>query len=150
MCFETGAPPEEWGLRRRIWDFQIISGYWTLYPVKVFIIPRFVAKSTTFWYGHESTRHLGISDCGLRIADLKARSQEPESRMQEKSNQDSLHLSSRLFEPQNIEQGISNIEVITSAFCGSLFCCYIQYFKPSAVCRLTSDLRLLFISVPSA
>jgi hypothetical protein len=28
-------------------------------------------------------------------------------------------------EPQNIEQGISNIEVITSSFCGSLFCCSI-------------------------
>jgi len=29
------------------------------------------------------------------------------------------------FEPQNIEQEISNIEVITSLFCGSLFCCSI-------------------------
>jgi hypothetical protein len=47
------------------------------------------------------------------------RSQEPESRIQEKTNQDSLHLNCRLFEPQNIEQGISNIEVITSSFCDS-------------------------------
>jgi len=27
----------------------------------------------------------------------------------------------KFFKPQNIEQGISNIEVITSSFCGSLF-----------------------------
>jgi hypothetical protein len=53
----------------------------------------------------------------------KPSSQEPESRIQEKTNQNSLNLSCRLFEPQNIEQGISNIEVITSSFCGSLFCC---------------------------
>jgi len=29
------------------------------------------------------------------------------------------------FKPQNIEQGMSSIEVITSLFCGSLFCCSI-------------------------
>ena len=34
----------------------------------------------------------------------------------------------RYFEPQNIEQGISNIEVIITHFCGSLFCCSILSF----------------------
>jgi hypothetical protein len=30
-----------------------------------------------------------------------------------------------ILEPQNIEQGILNIEVIITHFCGSLFCCSI-------------------------
>ena len=36
-----------------------------------------------------------------------------------------LPLCYRLSEPQNVEQGISNIKGITSSFCGSLFCCSI-------------------------
>ena len=51
------------------------------------------------------------------------RRQESGYTIEEKTNEDSFYLSSSLFEPQNIEQGISNIEVSTSSFCGSLFCC---------------------------
>jgi len=32
---------------------------------------------------------------------------------------------SQAYKPQNIEQGISNIEVMVIYFCGSLFCCSI-------------------------
>jgi hypothetical protein len=46
-----------------------------------------------------------------------ARSQNPEFRRKA--------IKVPLFEPQNVEEGISNIEVITSSFCGSLFCCSI-------------------------
>ena len=48
-------------------------------------------------------------------------------------------MSCRLFEPQNIEQGISNIEVTPSTFCGSLFCCSIfsaLNHLSSVLCRL--------------
>jgi hypothetical protein len=43
----------------------------------------------------------------------RERIQESESKIQEKSNQDLLVVNYRFFEPQNVEQGISNIEVIT-------------------------------------
>jgi hypothetical protein len=53
----------------------------------------------------------------------RAWSKEPGARIQEKENQNWLHLSYLLFEPQNIESAAGgNIEVITSSFCGSLFC----------------------------
>jgi hypothetical protein len=45
-------------------------------------------------------------------------------------------------EPQNIEQGISNIEVITSSFCGFLFCCSIfsaLIDLSSVLCPLIAD-----------
>jgi hypothetical protein len=50
------------------------------------------------------------------------------------------------FKQENIEQGISNIEVITTSFCGSVFCCSIfSALKdlPSVVCPLSSLLRRL-------
>jgi hypothetical protein len=52
----------------------------------------------------------------------RVRSQEAESRIQEKNNQYGQRLSYGIFEPQDVEQGISNIEAITSSFCGFLFC----------------------------
>jgi hypothetical protein len=60
------------------------------------------------------------------------RIQEPESRIQEKGNQNSFLLIFWLFEPQNIEQGMSNVEVITSSFCGYLFCGSIFIIAPLA------------------
>jgi len=54
------------------------------------------------------------------------RSQKSESRIQEKGNQDLLLVNHRFFEPQNVESASGgNIEVITSSFCGFLFCCSI-------------------------
>jgi hypothetical protein len=46
---------------------------------------------------------------------------------------------------------LNRIEVITSSFCGSLFCCstfVILNHLPSVLCRLTSDLRSLVAVSP--
>jgi hypothetical protein len=68
----------------------------------------------------------------------RVRSQELESRIQENSNQNRIHLSYCVAEPQNVESASGgNIEVITSSFCGFLFCGSI--FSTSVVCRLSSN-----------